>query len=211
MPIVDILFNPRFSISLLLLSLILLSNCNKDDDDNVEDVVNTVESICAEEFTYKLNAQGLQDTFNTSLEIDNSMAEFELKELPIPKDDNLYRVLTLRSTSDSINFHFDLEVRVEDENSCIPLRTYNTFASTTSEGILDFEYSRIFSDVFINYSPIPQIAGTLEVTECDFESGTISGKFDVIIQADGDHPFPVTFASLRLSSGVFEDVCLLIE
>jgi len=181
---------------LLSLSICLFISCGGDEE---EEPMSS--DSCPEEVSF--NVDGINTTLPIIALSLEPAAVFTLKD-PSPFDpQGVSRAFFLRLqgvNSQSVIEVFDvtLEIGVEDENSCIEPGVY-VAGALNGEGLLSFNYVNGLTNIFVG---LGEGEGRLEITECDFDNGTISGNFSATL---------TDFAgstSIQVTNGVFEDVCL---
>ena len=171
---------------LIFISAVIIS-CSKDN--NEEDVCSTEISFVEDGEPVTLPIGGLG--FGTDV-------LFSLKD-PSPFDaTKVSRILAIRLQEGLKIFDIVLEVNVVDENSCIPLGTYDIQVTGGNEGLLSFAYIKGFE----GYTSIGGDTGILEITKCDFENKQISGRFSCTMSSG----FTATGEKV-ITNGTFENVC----
>ena len=183
---------------LAVLSIFLFISCGGDDEDEPMS-----SDSCPEEVSFNL------DGVNRSLPIlalsQEPAASFILKD-PSPFDPQgvsrafFLRLQSVVSQSEIEVFDIGLEIGVDDENSCIEPGVYE-IGSLNGVAVLTFLYINGLTNFSGGFGTG---TGRLEITECDFDNGTISGNFSATLVNFGET------ITLEVTNGVFENVCLEI-
>jgi len=157
----------NFLVALFLsIGIVNFTSCGDDD-----------ELTCAEEISFGFSNSGIQSSRTLPIDEpfgDGQKAFYQIDESPTLNGDSVLVIIVLRARSESEIISVNLELAIENENSCIPLGEYRGNTTNAREGIVFMEYSNV-EGLHIPRAVNPDTV--IEITECDFENRTISGIF----------------------------------
>lgn len=197
--------NIRFILLCFIASYGILTSCADEEDLSVRRAFFT----CAENIDFLVSESAFSSNRDLSLSIDQPFqdgpkAALAFREPSFINQNNVSKIFLLSARLNEVELSITLEINVLGENDCIPLGMYHANSLSTSQGILFFDYTNSQGLYTLSSN---QSNGVLEITECDFNSGSISGNFSATLV----HSANGTENVVEITEGQFENVCFAQE